>query len=244
MGQPGVRKRTCCLLCGRDSIDETQKVRVQDAVVNGCRRGSHASVPCHAAQGEEQAGGRPKADRDMEMELTFQGGLEDLGQRLLSRKQERNARKQDTVWEAYERRRRCGTFFAEACRKTPPRGGFRVSSACTAWRRGSHGHTRGVLQPLGARSWARSQPWLTVSLRRCRISQCHREKRAAAKAQGRRHDSGSEDISEPEVSDGEADNGPGAGADPFFQHEDDPFNDPFFQVPRLPARDCKQQGQV
>lgn len=42
----------------------------------------------------------------MEMELTFGGGLEDLGQRLLSKKQEHDARKKDTVWEAYERRRR------------------------------------------------------------------------------------------------------------------------------------------
>jgi hypothetical protein len=42
----------------------------------------------------------------MEMELTFGGGLEELGQRLLSRKQERDVRKNDTVWEAYERRRR------------------------------------------------------------------------------------------------------------------------------------------
>lgn len=53
------------------------------------------------------AGGRLKPDREMEMELTFAGGLEDLGARLLSRKQEREARKKDTVWEAYERRRRC-----------------------------------------------------------------------------------------------------------------------------------------
>ena len=48
----------------------------------------------------------PRSDRDMEMELTFGGGLEELGQRLLSRKQERDVRKNDTVWEAYERRRR------------------------------------------------------------------------------------------------------------------------------------------
>lgn len=52
-----------------------------------------------------------------------------------------------------------------------------------------------------------------------------REKRAAAKAQGRRHNSDSEDISDPEVSDGDAQRD-----DPFFQHDDDPFNDPFFQV--------------
>lgn len=108
------------------------------------------------SEGDDEGGARPKSDRDMEMELTFEGGLEALGQRLLSKKQEHEARKKDTVWEAYERRRR--------------------------------------------------------------------EKRAAAKAQGRRHNSDSEDISDPEVSDGGAERD-----DPFFQHHDDPFNDPFFQ---------------
>lgn len=54
-----------------------------------------------------------------------------------------------------------------------------------------------------------------------------REKRAAAKAQGRQHDSDNENISEPEVSDGEEG---GNGGDPFFQHDNDPFNDPFFKV--------------
>ncbi len=64
--------------------------------------------PTRCTQGGEGAGARPaKGDREMEMELTFAGGLEDLGARLLSRKQEREARKKDTVWEAYERRRRC-----------------------------------------------------------------------------------------------------------------------------------------
>lgn len=59
------------------------------------------------SQGDDEGGARPKSDRDMEMELTFEGGLEALGQRLLSKKQEHDARKKDTVWEAYERRRRC-----------------------------------------------------------------------------------------------------------------------------------------
>ncbi len=60
----------------------------------------------------------------------------------------------------------------------------------------------------------------------------YREKRAAAKAQGRQHDSDSENISEPEVSDGEEG---GNGGDPFFQHDNDPFNDPFFKV-------CNESG--
>lgn len=52
----------------------------------------------------------------MEMELTFGGGLEELGQRLLSRKQERELRKKDTVWEAYERRRRLALFLQAVCK--------------------------------------------------------------------------------------------------------------------------------
>jgi hypothetical protein len=60
----------------------------------------------HALQEGGEGQQQPRSDRDMEMELTFGGGLEELGQRLLSRKQERDVRKNDTVWEAYERRRR------------------------------------------------------------------------------------------------------------------------------------------
>ena len=55
---------------------------------------------------------------------------------------------------------------------------------------------------------------------------CCREKKLAAKAQGRRHASSEEDESEDEgasqVAEGEQ--------DPFFQHEDNPFDDPFFKV--------------
>ena len=56
-----------------------------------------------------------------------------------------------------------------------------------------------------------------------------REKKLAAKAQGRRHASSDEDESEEEA----AEEGEGASAgeeDPFFQHEDNPFDDPFFRV--------------
>ena len=57
-----------------------------------------------------------------------------------------------------------------------------------------------------------------------------REKKEAARAKGRHNiSSGSDDDSD----DGGGDN-PGAhagkGADPFFQHDADPFADPFFQV--------------
>ena len=56
-----------------------------------------------------------------------------------------------------------------------------------------------------------------------------REKKLAAKAQGRRHASSEEDESEEEAA--EEDEGASAGEeDPFFQHEDNPFDDPFFRV--------------
>ena len=56
-----------------------------------------------------------------------------------------------------------------------------------------------------------------------------REKKLAAKAQGRRHASSDEDESEDEAAEDDA--GASAGEeDPFFQHEDNPFDDPFFRV--------------
>lgn len=73
----------------------------------GGRVSNYSTNMSPSMQDESPGGAAPKADRDMEMELTFGGGLEDLGQRLLTKKQEREGRKKDTVWEAYERRRRC-----------------------------------------------------------------------------------------------------------------------------------------
>ncbi len=55
-----------------------------------------------------------------------------------------------------------------------------------------------------------------------------REKKLAAKAQGRRHAS-SEDESEDEAGE-ETEAGSDGEQDPFFQHEDNPFDDPFFRV--------------
>ena len=55
-----------------------------------------------------------------------------------------------------------------------------------------------------------------------------REKKLAAKAQGRRHAS-SEDESEDEAGE-EAEATSNREQDPFFQHEDNPFDDPFFRV--------------
>ncbi|DBA93140.1 TPA: hypothetical protein ACH3X2_003452 [Trebouxia sp. C0005] len=59
-----------------------------------------------------------------------------------------------------------------------------------------------------------------------------KEKKLAAKAQGRRHAS-SDDESEDEAGE-EAEAGSPREQDPFFQHEDNPFDDPFFRVWPLP----------
>jgi hypothetical protein len=56
-----------------------------------------------------------------------------------------------------------------------------------------------------------------------------REKKLAAKAQGRRHASSDGDESEDEAGE-EAEAGSDGEQDPFFQHEDNPFDDPFFRV--------------
>ena len=56
----------------------------------------------------------------------------------------------------------------------------------------------------------------------------YREKKAAAKAQGRQGGSSDEDDSD--GADDESEQGSGEEQDPFFQHEDDPFSDPFFKV--------------
>ena len=42
----------------------------------------------------------------MEMEVTFLPGLENLGERLLAKKRDQEARKGETVWDAYMRRKR------------------------------------------------------------------------------------------------------------------------------------------
>jgi hypothetical protein len=45
----------------------------------------------------------------MEMEVTFLPGLENLGERLLAKRRDEAARKGETVWDAYLRRKRCGS---------------------------------------------------------------------------------------------------------------------------------------
>ena len=55
----------------------------------------------------------------------------------------------------------------------------------------------------------------------------------ASKALGRRHDSDEGDVSDPELA--SEDEGGGCGQDPFFQHDADVFNDPFFTAVRPPS---------
>lgn len=54
-----------------------------------------------------------------------------------------------------------------------------------------------------------------------------REKKLAAKAQGRRHASSDDEESEADAGSQEGEAG---DQDPFFQREDNPFDDPFFKV--------------
>ncbi|EFN57460.1 hypothetical protein CHLNCDRAFT_57252 [Chlorella variabilis] len=67
------------------------------------------------SEGQDAGRTRINDDKGMEMEVTFLPGLENLGKRVLARKQEEEARKGETVWDAYMRRRR--EKRAEAKRK-------------------------------------------------------------------------------------------------------------------------------
>jgi len=56
--------------------------------------------------GSESEEGGHKGNGNMELEVTFGGGLDDLTHRLQAKKQLASNKKNDTVWQAYERRRR------------------------------------------------------------------------------------------------------------------------------------------
>lgn len=64
-------------------------------------RAAHLPASCAPAHPPAYPG-----SSGMEMEVTFLPGLENLGKRVLARKQEEEARKGETVWDAYMRRRR------------------------------------------------------------------------------------------------------------------------------------------
>lgn len=54
----------------------------------------------------------------------------------------------------------------------------------------------------------------------------------ASKALGRHHDSDAEEVSDPEIASEDEEGGGQGGQDPFFQHDADVFNDPFFTAVR------------
>ena len=60
--------------------------------------GSDSEVDDGDLNGEQQIEG-------MEMEVTFGGGLDDLSARLKAKAEERVNKKNDTVWQAYLRKR-------------------------------------------------------------------------------------------------------------------------------------------
>lgn len=115
-------------------------------------------------------------NKNMEMEVTFASGLEGLGERLIAKRKEAEAKAGETVWEAYMRRKR--EKKAEAKRL----GKVNIESDDDDSEDYSQGGTEGE------------------------------------------SDSDSD-------ADGDGDDALHAGVadDPFFQHEEDPFNDPFFQ---------------
>ncbi|PRW59387.1 Pre-rRNA-processing esf1 [Chlorella sorokiniana] len=174
--EEAIRERYRRLLLGGDADVATERQGKKDwGAGSGSEEGSEEGGSdgeggSGGEEGEAAVGGkkggraRGKSDKDMEMEVTFLPGLENLGQRLLAKKREEEARKGETVWEAYMRRKR--------------------------------------------------------------------EKKAEAKRKGRKlgSDESDSDYDEPaDGSDSEGELPAGVADDPFFQQEEDPFNDPFFK---------------
>ncbi|GAB4817011.1 hypothetical protein N2152v2_004057 [Parachlorella kessleri] len=166
-----VRERYRRLLLGADVAEERKGKKDW----GGDEEGAPGSQDgASSDESEDEARGPPagpkarvKNDKGMEMEVTFLPGLENLGERLLAKKRDQEARRGETVWEAYMRRKR--------------------------------------------------------------------EKRREAKRMGRKLvDSDEDDDSEDDYG-GAGGSGDDQGVpadvkdDPFFQHEDNPFDDPFFQ---------------
>ena len=57
-----------------------------------------------SSDGEGPVGEGAEGEGDMDMQVTFDSGLETLGERLASKKGSKAA---ETLWQAYEKRRRC-----------------------------------------------------------------------------------------------------------------------------------------
>jgi hypothetical protein len=67
-------------------------------------------VDLQGGSGSESEEVGRKGDGNMELEVTFGGGLDELTHRLQAKKEEATNKRNDSVWQAYERRRRC-VFF-------------------------------------------------------------------------------------------------------------------------------------
>ena len=57
-----------------------------------------------SSEGEGEEGRDAEEEGDVDMQVTFDSGLETLGERLASKKGSKAA---ETLWQAYEKRRRC-----------------------------------------------------------------------------------------------------------------------------------------
>lgn len=64
-------------------------------------------------------GGAAAGDRDVDMEVSFMPGL-DLGQQLYEKRRDKQSRQAETVWQAYERRRKCADIISVAEALRPP----------------------------------------------------------------------------------------------------------------------------
>ena len=161
----------------------------------------------------------------MDMQVTFDSGLETLGERLASKKGSKAA---ETLWQAYEKRRRYLPTPDQNLTTRQP--AWHTLIITYTWHDCKCSDCLSALSVLCSH-WSKSRA----------VSGCLcREKRQAAKRMGKHHASSSEDES-----DGAPSGDEGAGAeevDPFFAPEEDPFSDPFFQVYYLlstvPYRAC------
>ncbi|KAI3438627.1 hypothetical protein D9Q98_001049 [Chlorella vulgaris] len=109
--EAAIRERYRSLLLGGGDAGAMQERQGKKDWGNSSGEGESSSDDEAEAAGKA----RVKDDKGMEMEVTFLPGLENLGERLLAKKREEEARKGETVWDAYLRRRR--EKRAEAKRK-------------------------------------------------------------------------------------------------------------------------------
>jgi hypothetical protein len=145
-------------------------------------------------------GASRKQDMKMEMEVTFTSGLESLGERLIAKRKEAEIKAGETVWDAYLRRKKEKKAAAKKL------GIVNIDSDDDDYDEeySTKSDESGSEHEEKGRG-ERKQP------------QHNRGKKSV----GDNKNNGT-DQSDDELPSGVAD-------DPFFQDDDDPFNDPFFQ---------------